>query len=327
MPPANKSRPANNHPAPIRITPQRTPETVDPVWLAKAVGLSIVAALVCVYATLCLLVYQGEWQFVLHPVATVDGNPAKVGVAYTDVRFGATDTGQPRLTGWWIPAQGASPSETQLGLQPIPKYGAYTVLYLHDGSGSLADTVPMLARLHQAGLNVFAIDYRGFGASDSSVHPSDARMTEDAAAALDYLTATRHIPARKVIPYGAGLGASLAANLALAHPDLPVVILDNPDPDPAATAAASYRSRFIPVRLLFGEQFGVAAPLATLATPKLLIAGGPNSADTIHPMSRVQTLFRGAASPRFAVTLPPTHNDAGYQTAVGRFLDQYLPAQ
>jgi len=30
----------------------------------------------------------------------------------------------------------------------------------------------MLANLHRAGFNVFAIDYRGFGASDNSVHPA-----------------------------------------------------------------------------------------------------------------------------------------------------------
>jgi uncharacterized protein len=296
--------------------PKNLPETVDPRWLLQAIAWSVAAALVCAWLTACLLVYQGEWQLVLHPSRTVDRTPASAGLAYSDVRFGASETGQPRLTAWWIPA------EPGPGFQP--KYAAFTVLYLHNGSGSLSNTVAALARLHRAGLSVFAIDYRGFGASDASVHPSDLRMAEDSAAALDYLTSTRHIPARNIVPYGTGLGASLAARLAHDHPDLPTVILDNPVPDPASTAVAAHPSRLIPVRLLFGGQFDIAGPIATLSTPKLLIAGGTNAIDAGRNLPAIQTLFSHAASPRFAVTLPRDNDEPDYQAALSRFLDQNL---
>jgi len=312
MPPA-RPQPRPNPPAPHKTAP---PEIVDPIWLLKALALALVAALVCAWLTACLLVYQGEWQLVLHPARTIDRTPAAIGVPYTDVRFDAYETGQPRLTGWWVPAVASS------GLQP--RHAAFTVLYLHDGSGSLSSTVRQLARLHSAGLNVFAIDYRGFGTSDASVHPGAASMAEDTAAALDYLTSTRHIPARNIIAYGSGLGGSLAANLAVAHHELPAVILDNPDPDPASTAVAAHPSKFIPVRLLFGHQFDVAGTIATLATPKLLIAGGPNSGNVFHSLPRIQILFEHAADPHFAVTLPPENYEDSYQTALKRFLDQYL---
>jgi hypothetical protein len=293
-------------------------EIVDPAWLLRAIAFSLVAALICAWLTACLLVYQGEWQLVLHPVRTLDRNPANAGLAYTDVRFGASETGQPRLTAWWIPA------ESDAGLQP--KYAAFTILYLHDGSGSLSSTVTALARLHRTGLNVFAIDYRGFGTSDASTHPSGARMAEDSAAALEYLISTRHIAARDIIPYGTGLGASLATNLTHDHPELPAVILDNPDPDPASTAVAAHPSKFIPVRLLFGNQFEIAKSIATGATPKLLISGGPNSIDTTRDVPKLQTLFQRAASPKFSVTLPPASGESDYQSALNRFLDQYLVA-
>ena len=313
MPAAKRPAPRNT----LAPPPKYPPEIVDPAWLLRAIGLCLVAALICAWLTACLLVYQGEWQLVLHPSHTIEQTPAAVGLPYSDIAFGASETGQPRLTGWWIPA------ESQAGFQA--KYAAYTVLYLHDGSGSLSNTVPMLGRLHRAGLNVFAIDYRGFGASDASVHPSSVRMTEDAAAALEYLTSTRHIPAGDIIPYGTGLGASLAAGLALGHPELPAVILDNPDPDPAATAVAAHPSKLIPVRLFFGDQFDIAKPIATDTTPKLLVAGSLNS-DGTHDLRRVQTLFKGAASPSFTLTLPPGNDESGFQAALSRFLDQYLPA-
>jgi len=326
MPPAKPTDPRSSPPS-RQISPQPPPEVVDPIWLLKALALTVVAALVCAWLTACWLVYQGEWQLVLHPNRTVDRTPASADLAFDEIRFGASETGQPRLTGWWIPAQdppapNAQPSPQPIPIPiPIPKYAAYTILYLHDGSGSLSNTVPMLARLHRAGLNVFAFDYRGFGTSDASAHPSEARMAQDAAAALDYLTATRHIPTRNVVPYGVGLGATLAANLAHNHPDLPAIIIDNPDPDPASTAASAHPSRIIPVRLLFGDGFDIAAQLATLATPKLLIAGGPNP----HNLGQMQSLFQHAASPSYTVTLPSGY-DAGYQLALDRFLDQYIPS-
>lgn len=302
------------------LSPNRSapPETVDPVWLIKALALSLVAALICGYATVCLLYYQGEWQLILHPSRIVDRTPAAAGLLYTDVAFDATGTGQPRLTAWWIPAESSN--------QPGPGYAAFTILYLHDGSGSLADTVPVLASLHGVGLNIFAVDYRGFGASDASVHPSEARMAQDAAAALDYLTGTRHIPARSIIPYGTGLGAFLAANLARKHPDLCAIVLDNPDPDPLSPATTP-RSRFIRVRLLSGHPFDIAKAISRLATPKLLIAGGPNSTGATRDPRRLQALFQHAAGPSLTITLPSAGGEGDYQAALKRLAGEYLRAQ
>jgi hypothetical protein len=278
-----------------------------------------VAALVCAWLTLCLLFYQGEWQLVLHPSHMIDRTPASAGLDFQEIRFDAAETGQPRLTGWWIPAEAGS----QLSFQTPPKYASLTILYLHDGSQSLSASVRAFAQLHQAGINIFAIDYRGFGQSDASSHPTETRMAQDTAATLDYLTAIRHIPMEKIIPYGVGLGASLAANLVAHHPMLPAVILDNPDPDPTATAVASHPSRIIPTRLLFREHFDIAGPLAALATPKLLIAGGPNAAQSADNIRVLQTLFRQTHSPSLSATLPPTGFDDAYQSTLSRFLDQY----
>jgi uncharacterized protein len=321
-PPSRPSPDLRSKPRPVAPQPSSPPETVDPIWLAQALALSLAAALVCAWLTVCLLFFQGAWQLVLRPTRSIDQTPASAGLDFEQVRFDAAESGQPRLTAWWIPAQGSAQPGSQLALQPVPRY-AFTILYLHDGWGSLSATVPALARLHRAGLDVFAVDYRGFGLSEASFHPSEARMAQDTVAALDYLVSTRHIPARSIVPYGEGLGASLAANLALHHPELPAVILANPDPDPTATAVAAHPSRVVPVRLLFRERFATAAPLAALATPKLLIAGGPDSSNEANRIRALGVLFHQAASPSFTVTLPPIDYEADYQSALTRFLDQY----
>ena len=304
--PARKPPPKKHSNAPI--------EVVHPLWLAKALALTLLAALLCAWLTLCLLFYQGDWQLILHPSPTIAQTPASLNLPFSPIRFDAAETGQPRLTAWDIPAETAAPC------------AALTILYLHDGSGSLSDTLPTLALLHRAGLNLFAIDYRGFGLSDSSGHPTSTTMSADATAALAYLTATRHIPTTRIIPYGAGLGASLAVSLAHDHPELPAVILDNPDPDPTATVLAANSSNLVPVRLLFHQHFEIAVPLSTLPTPKLLIAGGPTSPSTPAKLAAIQTLYQKAASPSYSVTLPRANPDPAYQTALTRFLDQYLHA-
>jgi hypothetical protein len=318
MPSSNPDA-SRKHPKPRSATPAAV-EVVDPIWLAKALALSLAAALLCAYAAVCLLFYQGAWQLVLHPTQTIDRTPASAGLPFSSIRFGDYNTGQPHLTAWWVPAQSAT-----AGPVSQARYSSPTVLYLHGGSGSLSDTIPAIALLHRAGLNIFAIDYRGFGASDASLHPDAPRMAQDAAAALDYLVATRHIPARRIIPYGTGLGAPLAVQLAQDHTELPAIILDNPDPDPAATAAAARPSRIIPVRRLFGDRFAIAKPLASLATPKLLIAGGTyTDRSTSSDPRRVQELFQQAASPSYSITLPSVNPDAAYEDALRRFLDQYV---
>ena len=147
-------------------------------------------------------------------------------------------------------------------------------------------------------------------------------MAEDAESALDYLSSTRHLPVRTILPYGTGLGAALATSLAAAHSELPAVVVDNPVPDPATAAEAAHPSRLVPVRLLFGHRFDIAGPIRKLSTPKLLIAGGPSSRK--GEQSSLQALFRDAASPKFAISLGSSNQPRDYEAALRRFLDQYV---
>src|ERR1700730_187532 len=127
-------------PAPPQPNP---PDVVSPIWLIKAIALNIVAALFCGYLTFCLLFYQGQWQLVLHPART-SASPASIaGIPYELTRFGHDESATPQLTGWWIPAA------------PRSRYAGITILFPPDGNGSLANSIPTIASLHNLGLNVF----------------------------------------------------------------------------------------------------------------------------------------------------------------------------
>jgi len=300
-------------------SPKRTPaqlEVVDPRWIAKAFALAIAAAALCAYLAVCLLVYLGSWQSMIYPTARMDRTPADFAIPFVPVQFDAAATGRPRLTAWWIPAN----------TTPAP-----TILFLHDARGTLSTSLSTLELLHQAGVNIFAIDYRGFGQSEGP-HPTEARMNEDTAAALDYLVTTRHIPPAGIVPYGEGVAAVLATNLSNSHPELPAFIVEDPDPDAFSRVIHQDRSRLLPMSLLVRDHFDIAQALAHSTRPKLLLADTPFIFETAR-VTRNQQLFRTVPDPKLTVTFDRPFQgvntitvDKAYLNTIGRFLDQYVTA-
>jgi uncharacterized protein len=265
---------------------------VSHAWLMKAIAGVVIVALICGYLTLALLFYQGQWQLVLHP-------QHNAGAPETSwIRFGPDESATPQLTGRWIPAaEGA-------------RYANATILFLPSGDGSLSDFNPTVDRLHNLGINVFAFDYRGYGYS-ADTHPNQLRMTQDAESAWTYLNTSRSIPAHQIIPYGIGVGASLATRLAANHSEIPALILESPKGDLLDIVRHDPHASLAPVRLLFHENFPLAGPLASLRTPKLLFT--------------TDKALESAADPKLTVEFA-NPSDALYTQSITRFLDQYLPS-
>ncbi len=286
-------------PTASRQTQNSPPVTISGRWLAWALAVALSVAALCAYATLCLLFYQGQWQMVLHPARTITATPASQGLKFDDVRFDYTETGTARLDGWWIPAEKDA------------RWSKSVLLYLHDGSGSLSDCVDDLATLHSLGINVFAFDYRGFGRSPGPT-PREKRMKEDADAAWTYLTDTRHIAAKSIVIYGAGVGASLAADLA-ARQAPAGVILDGPSEAAQKVIGADARSRILPGWLIT-ERFDPRETLRSLAVPKLFL-------DRSGTKSRTEELYQPAAFPKEYFEL----KQGGYEPTLRRFFDEVLP--
>lgn len=287
-------------------------QVVDPRWLGKMMLLAVVAAFVCAYLAMCLLFSLGSWQLVLHPTRQAAYGTGLPGDA---VRFGPSVDGKPALVGEFIPAA------IQGERSALREYT--TVLYLRGGGGQLdfAD-VPLIASLHDLGLNVFAFDYRGFGRSVPRPHPSDRSMNEDAESAWAYLRGVRGVSAPHLVLYGAGVGGSVAATLAAQHPEAAALIVRNADANVLGTVLKDRRSRFFPVRLLFHDRFPLD-DLATVKTPKLLLDIGPADADAPGggPAERARVAAYGmAADPKITVTLP-NPDPAKEREALARFLD------
>ena len=260
-----------------------------------------VMALVCAYLTLCLLFYQGQWQLVLHPKRTeahpaaIDGRPIEV------VRFGPDATGVPQRVGWWIPAAAETP------------FRHLVVLYLPAGDGSLVDATATLDAIARTGIAVFAMDYRGYGAS-AVTHLSEQAMREDAEAGWQYVVGERHVPGGRVLPYGAGVGAALALDLAGEHRETAAVLLDGPRYDIEKDVRKDPRVSALPVSLLLKDRFALEPALGQGSLPKLII--------TRAAQEDARSL--AAANPKMTMAMPG-FDAATMDGGLRRFLSQYAP--
>jgi len=283
------------------------PPIVSGRWLLAAVGMALVGAAICAWATLCLLFWQGSWQLLYHPTAAVTRTPANLGMSFDPVRFATTDAGELRLTGWWIPAAPAAP------------FSSYTVLYLHGQNGNMSDTLSALETLHDVGLNVLAFDYRGFGQSQF-VHPSEVHWRQDAEWALDYLTGTRHINPHDLVLNGIGLGANLALEIAAAHPELAGVVLESPLQSPVSAIFRDARARMVPAHTLVLDRYDLNQPAANLRIPSLWFLAAPPPEYTA--MKEEPAAFDKITAPKTIVWLtasPDRQKD--YADAFSRWLD------
>lgn len=280
-------------------------------WILGSILAVVVLAGGCLYGAVCLLFWQGQWQLIFHP-SHERSFVAPIALRYQDIRFDATETGLLQLHGWWIPAE------------PTGQYAGYTILLLRDGSGSLPDSAAQLRALHALGINALAFDYRGFGAS-AKLHPSEKSTAEDADAAWNYLTGTRRLSPQTIVLYGDRLGATIAAEAALRHPESPALILEDPQPPALEIFKHNPSLKYLPVRLLFHDRFDPSQTLGRLPVPKLFLDTGGDTGGRLTPL-----YFDRAAGPKSSAVLDAgsdtsAYQEPGYAAALNGFLGRYLP--
>lgn len=251
--------PSRNSSKRTSIKQGSTPATVSPKWLLTMGGLSLAGALVCAWITLCILFWQGSWQLLYRPTSAITSTPASVNLQFQSIGFASNAAGEPQLRGWWIPAS---------------SHARYTAVYFHGADGNLGDSVNALVRLHNAGLNVFAFDYRGYGQSHFA-HPSEVRWREDAESAVAYLSGTRHIPANAIVLVGKDLGANLALEVGAAHSDFAGVVVEQPPDAPMTVIYNDPRARMVPVHRLVSDRWQTTAAASNVLIPSLWIYWTP----------------------------------------------------
>jgi pimeloyl-ACP methyl ester carboxylesterase len=79
------------------------------------------------------------------------------------------------------------------------------LLWFHGNAENIGYGLDEMQVLAKIGVNIMAVDYRGYGRSEGT--PDEPGVYEDADAAYDYLIKLRHFRPQDIIIYGHSLGA------------------------------------------------------------------------------------------------------------------------
>ena len=232
------------------------------------------------YTTPAVYLMANEKRMVFQPEAfggrVVAALPDSLGL--TSSRVEITGSDRVKLAGIVIPAADS---------------GAQWLLYLHGNAGNVTSSVlpQFYKRWHALGVNVLAIDYRGYGESESRA-PDERGSYSDARAAYDWLRMTRRVPADRIILYGHSLGAGVATELAL-HVEAAGLIVEGAFTSAPDIGAQMYP--WYPVRLIARQRFDNLAKIGRVAMPKLIMHA---SDDRIVPYAHGQQLYAAANAPK-----------------------------
>lgn len=243
-------------------------------WRAWALALAV---LVGGSATGCMVLEVQERELVFRPVREYVRTPADQGLAYEDVWLAVAPvqgTATERIHGWWLPADTAD---------------APSLLYLHGTRWSLGNSLTRIARFHQLGFNILAIDYRGFGRSDGDL-PSEEQIRTDARAAWAELVRRETRTDHRYI-YGHSLGAAVAIELGATQDGAAGVIAESGFTSLADVVA----DRNLPVGMLMTQRFDALAIVSKLRAPVLFVHG---TADRVVPAAMSRRMYDAAPEPK-----------------------------
>ena len=218
---------------------------------------------------------HGADAIVFHPVRGQARTPAAVGLDYEEVWLVAADG--IRTQAWWMPSKrGANDG---LGV---------TLLSFHRNAGTMALRLEFYRQLHDLGVSVFAVEYRGYG--DSEGDPGEVGFAQDARAALADARVRAAARGEIVVVHGRSLGGAVAARLA-SEADVDGLLLEA-----SFTSLADMADRTgIPfARHLVRHEFEVVEQIQAVESPVMIVHG---QADRVVPHSMGEQL-RDAARRR-----------------------------
>ncbi len=156
--------------------------------------LSTLAILFIIFVAFSGLMYLRQPSMTFFPISEISETPKDWGFKYEDVSLLTEDNIQ--LHGWFIPHEGAT----------------RTLLFFHGNAGNISHRGDSVKIFNRLGLNVFIIDYRGYGKSQGK--PDEQGMYLDADSAWRYLTNSKNIEPENIILFGRSLGGAIATKLA-----------------------------------------------------------------------------------------------------------------
>ena len=242
------------------------------------------AGALALYLAIVALMWWAQERLLFHPT-----------VLPPDHRFNLP----PDVQEGWVDVPGARLNTLHLRL-PHPDG---VVFFLHGNAGSLDTWFVNTDDYRRVNLDLYMIDYRGYGKSTGRIQ-GQGQLDADVRAAWEQV-APHYAGLRKVI-YGRSLGTALAARLAAREqPDLTVLV--SPYLDMATLAHEQYP--WAPTAVLRGllrYPLQTDQALAAIRTPVMLVHGGR---DALIPATHTQRLHALAPTSQVLIVPEAGHGD------------------
>ncbi len=229
---------------------------------------------------------QSEWIFQPSDRTWSGGLHAAQGMQDVWIEFDSALMNKPvKLHGLWhaaTPAQGRK---------------APVMLYLHGARWNVTGSAQRIRRMQELGFSVLAVDYRGFGKSDSTT-PTESLAVEDARAAWEWLAA--RYPDQPRYIFGHSLGGAIGIALASSVTDEAGTIVEGtftsiPD------VFNSLKWGWLPLRGLITQRFDSLKKVAHIGSPLLVVHG---EQDRLIKPELGRQLFDAAVMPKAFVLVP-----------------------
>ena len=227
-----------------------------------------------------------EQSQVYAPSRALTGKATDLGRPVEDIYFKAEDGVQ--LNGWFFAAAPDSPRATRV------------ILHLHGNAGNIGSRLETYRALLETGVNLFAIDYRGYGRSQGS--PSEEGTYRDAQAAWRWLGAKGFAPS-DIIVFGESLGGGVAAGLACRE-TIGGLILESTFASIPQIGTELYP--WLPVNLVASIRYDTKSKLPSIHAPVLVMH---SRADHLIGFHHAQQNFEAAHQPKWLWELAGDHND------------------
>lgn len=235
-----------------------------------------VIVILCVGVLFVGLLWAGQRQLIYLP----SGSPPPVEQAMPGAQEVTLTTGDGlALSAWWRAA------------------GPTAVVVLPGNAGNRAGRVPLADALHDLGLSVLLVDYRGYGGNPGS--PTEDGLLSDARAAVTWARTRAGID--RVVLFGESLGSGVAVGVAVDDP-VDALVLRSPFTSLLDVARTHYGP--VPAWLL-RDRYPSIDRITSVGAPILVVAG---DRDEIVPHEQSRRLAEVAGAR--LVTVPGArHND------------------
>ena len=229
-------------------------------------------------------VYQPRTELITDP-STIHSSPEEI--------FFASGNGY-QLNGWFFSSLDHSPWKN------------WVVLVSHGNGGNISYRLSLYELWLQAGFNVLAYDYKGYGLS--SGRPSEQGTYDDATNAYQWLI-ERGFKPDNIIALGESLGGAVATELAIRRP-LAGLILQSTFTGIKDLGQELFP--WLPVETIGSIDYATRSKLPNIHFPLLILH---SREDTMIPFHHAERNFQAGQEPKLLRELIGNHNDGLTESA------------